>query len=181
MEPWLDHMEDLPWRPRGSSRPVAVADAPLNVDALDERYLSWGAAHNSLSGLAADDHPQYHNDARALAWLLANDGPGSGFDADTVDGLHASAFALASHTHAASDITSGVFGVNRGGTSFSGYAAGDMLYCSTTDVLSKLAAGTNGHVLTLVAGLPSWQAPAAAGVTGSGTTGKLPKWSSPNG
>jgi len=38
-----------------------------------------------------------------------NDGAGSGLDADTVDGSHASAFAAASHSHAAGDITSGTF------------------------------------------------------------------------
>lgn len=34
---------------------------------------------------------------------------------------------------------------------------GDLLYSSATDTLSKLAVGTNGQVLTLSAGLPSWQ------------------------
>lgn len=36
-----------------------------------------------------------------------NDGTGSGFDADLLDGNHAAAFATASHAHATSDITSG--------------------------------------------------------------------------
>lgn len=34
-----------------------------------------------------------------LGWLLSQDGSGSGLDADLLDGLHASAFALAGHTH----------------------------------------------------------------------------------
>ncbi|HRE35897.1 MAG TPA: hypothetical protein PK217_12585, partial [Sphingopyxis terrae] len=34
-----------------------------------------------------------------LGWLLSQDGAGSGLDADLLDGLHASAFALAGHTH----------------------------------------------------------------------------------
>lgn len=38
-------------------------------------------------------------------WHEGNDGSGSGLDADTVDGKHASDFAAASHTHTASDIT----------------------------------------------------------------------------
>jgi hypothetical protein len=42
-------------------------------------------------------------------WRAANDGSGSGLDADTVDGSHASAFAAASHAHSTSDITSGTF------------------------------------------------------------------------
>jgi hypothetical protein len=39
------------------------------------------------------------------AWTGNNDGAGSGLDADTVDGEHASAFADASHNHAPGDIT----------------------------------------------------------------------------
>lgn len=37
--------------------------------------------------------------AQGTLWGSSNDGAGSGLDADTVDGLHASSFALASHTH----------------------------------------------------------------------------------
>jgi hypothetical protein len=40
-------------------------------------------------------------------FTTANDGTGSGLDADLVDGQHASAFAAASHVHAGEDITSG--------------------------------------------------------------------------
>ena len=43
--------------------------------------------------------------AEILATLLAVDGAGSSLDADLLDGLEASAFALAGHTHAAADIT----------------------------------------------------------------------------
>ena len=40
-----------------------------------------------------------------LSALMGIDGTGSGLDADTVDGLHAASFALATHTHTASQIT----------------------------------------------------------------------------
>lgn len=48
------------------------------------------------------------------SWLLINPAPlvpgsGNGLDADTVDGLHASAFAAAAHNQDASTITSGTF------------------------------------------------------------------------
>ena len=45
--------------------------------------------------------------AWAEIWTSTTDGSGSGLDADLLDGQHASAFASSSHTHAASDITSG--------------------------------------------------------------------------
>lgn len=37
-------------------------------------------------------------------WHTGNDGSGSGLDADTVDGKHASEFSLTSHSHTASDV-----------------------------------------------------------------------------
>ena len=40
-----------------------------------------------------------------LTALLTVDGSGSGLDADTLDGLHSTAFAVASHTHTLSQIT----------------------------------------------------------------------------
>jgi hypothetical protein len=54
-----------------------------------------------------------------------------------------------------------------GGTAQTTYAAGDILYASATNVLSKLPKATDTNVLTLVGGLPSWQ---AAGGGGSSTT-----------
>jgi len=51
-------------------------------------------------------------------------------------------------------------GYANGGTGQSSWTAGDLLYASAANTLGKLAAGTNGHVLTLTAGLPAWAAPA---------------------
>jgi len=45
-------------------------------------------------------------------------------------------------------------------------ATGDVIYGSAANTLARLAAGTNGHVLTLAAGLPVW----AAAATGGGVT-----------
>ena len=67
-------------------------------------------------------------------------------------------------------LTTGVTGVlpiANGGTNISTYATGDVLYASATNVLSKLPAGTNGQVLTLASGVPSW---AAAGTASPLTT-----------
>ena len=43
-----------------------------------------------------------------------------------------------------------------GGTAQSTYATGDMLYASGVDTLSKLAAGSEGQVLTMNSGVPAW-------------------------
>lgn len=45
-----------------------------------------------------------------------------------------------------------------GGTSFFTYATGDIIYASAANTLAKLAAGADGEVLTLAAGVPSWAA-----------------------
>lgn len=58
-------------------------------------------------------------------------------------------------------LTTGVTGVLpivNGGTNISTYTTGDIPYASASNVLSKLAAGTNGYVLTLAAGVPTWAA-----------------------
>lgn len=51
-----------------------------------------------------------------------------------------------------------------GGTGTDTYTTGDILYSDTADSLVKLAVGTNGDVLTLAAGVPSWVA-GSAGVS----------------
>ncbi len=74
---------------------------------------------------------------------------------------------------------SGTLALGRGGTGFSTYAAGDLIYASAINTLSKLAAGSNGDVLTLAGGVPSWSAPAGGGITigttsiTSGTAGRI--------
>jgi hypothetical protein len=49
-------------------------------------------------------------------------------------------------------------GPTYGGTGQTTYATGDILYASAANTLSKLTAGTNGYVLTLAAGVPTWAA-----------------------
>lgn len=51
---------------------------------------------------------------------------------------------------------------SRGGTNISGFAAGDILYASSSTVLTRLPVGTSNQVLTVIAGIPSWQ-PAPSG------------------
>ena len=47
-------------------------------------------------------------------------------------------------------------GIAYGGTNITSYTKGDILYASDTNVLSKLAKGTDGQVLKLTNGLPAW-------------------------
>jgi len=54
-----------------------------------------------------------------------------------------------------------------------GGATGSLPYQSTTSTTTFLAAGTNGQVLTLASGVPSWANAAATGVTSVGTAGTV--------
>ena len=45
-----------------------------------------------------------------------------------------------------------------GGTNQTTYATGDILYASGANTLAKLTAGTDGYVLTLASGVPTWAA-----------------------
>lgn len=61
-----------------------------------------------------------------------------------------------------------------GGTGQSSYATGDILYSSASNTLTKLPIGTDNKVLTVIGGIPSWETPAASGVTSvSGTADRI--------
>jgi hypothetical protein len=60
------------------------------------------------------------------------------------------------YSTAANTLAAGTLPSAAGGTSFATYTTGDIIYASATNTLSKLAAGTNGYVLTLASGVPSW-------------------------
>jgi len=68
-------------------------------------------------------------------------------------------------TGTAANVT-GTVAIANGGTNLTTYATGDILYASAANTLSKLNAGTNGYVLTLASGVPTW----AASSGGGGTT-----------
>ena len=58
-------------------------------------------------------------------------------------------------------------------TNLVGGAAGSVPYQSATDTTTFLAAGTNGQVLTLASGVPSWATPTTGTVTSVGGTGTV--------
>ena len=57
-------------------------------------------------------------------------------------------------------------GVANGGTNIASWTAGDILYASGSTTLAKLAKGTDGEVLTLASGIPSWASASSGDVTG---------------
>ena len=59
----------------------------------------------------------------------------------------------------------GTLGATSGGTGLTSYTTGDIIYSSATNTLSKLAAGTNGYLLTMAGGVPTWAASTSSGVS----------------
>ena len=116
----------------------------------------------------ADGKLYYRNNSGAVTlFTVANSG---------VTSFQTSLSGLTPSTSTTGAVTlTGTLGVTSGGTSFSTYATGDIIYASASNTLSKLTAGTNGYVLTLAAGVPTWAA-AAAGVStiSFGSTGLTP-------
>lgn len=58
-------------------------------------------------------------------------------------------------------ITSGTWSAttiasSKGGTGFTTYATGDIIYASAANTLSKLSIGTSGQILQVIAGVPAW-------------------------
>jgi hypothetical protein len=71
------------------------------------------------------------------------------------------------YSTSASALAAGTLPVAAGGTNLTTYATGDIIYASATNTLSKLAAGTNGYVLTLASGVPTWAAASGGGGSGN--------------
>lgn len=98
-----------------------------------------------------------------------------------VNSTHNHEAAAGGGTLSITSATTGTLTATRGGTAQSTYATGDILYASAANTLSKLTAGSNGQVLTLAAGIPSWASSAGditgvtagAGLSGGGTSGTV--------
>ena len=92
--------------PMRVNSPTKVAN--LNADRLDDREASSfanathpHAGEDITSGTVAEVRidPSVTRDSEVMPTVKANDGAGSGVDADTIDGQNSSAFASSSHNH----------------------------------------------------------------------------------
>ncbi len=69
---------------------------------------------------------------------------------------------------------SGTIALGHGGTGFTTFAKGDILYASAANTLSKLSVGALGQVITISGGVPVWAALSGVGVTSAtGTTNQV--------
>ena len=137
----------------------------ITVSASD---LSTGTLpHAQLPTLLAADIPNNAASTTGTAAGLANTlavGSG-GTGATTLTGVlrgnGTSAVTGGNVNLASSDVT-GILPVANGGTGLTTYATGDLLVASASGTLSRLAATTDGYVLTLASGIPSWSTASAS-------------------
>ena len=109
----------------------------------------------------------------ANGYVLTSNGTTATWSASTggVASFSAGSTGLTPSTATTGAITlAGTLVAGNGGTGFSTYATGDIIYASATNTLSKLAAGTNGYVLTLSGGIPAWAASSGGGGSYARTT-----------
>lgn len=112
------------------------------------------------------DGKLYYKDNSGVVKLLASNAtvaPVTTFSAGTTG------FTPSSATSGAVTLAGTLVAAN-GGTSFSTYTTGDMLYSSATNVLSKLGVGTTGQILTVAGGVPTWAAAPPSGASISNDT-----------
>jgi len=174
-----------------SSTPIAIAASQITSGTLGIANGGTGqstasAAFNALSPVTSTGDliiGNGTNSATRLAigsngYVLTSNGTTATWAASTggVTSFQTSLSGLTPSTSTTGAVTlAGTLGATSGGTGQSTYATGDILYASASNTLSKLTAGTNGYVLTLAGGVPTWAA-STGGVTSfsAGTTGFTP-------
>jgi len=161
-----------------------------NTVTYQVQYASASPTSNPLlAGIASFDSASFAVDANGFVTLTSSGAPvlsvsGTANRITSTGGQNpiidiSAAYVGQTSITTLGTITTGVWNgtaVNEthGGTNQTTYAAGDLLYASAINTLSKLAATTNGFVLTLSAGLPVWSAAAAGTVTSvSGTVNRI--------
>jgi hypothetical protein len=142
--------------------------------ALATGDIIYASATNTFSRLAAGTNGYVLTLAAGVPTWAASTGGVTSFQT-SLSGLTPSTSSTGAITLA------GTLGATSGGTGLTSYATGDLLYASATNTLSKLAASTDGYILKLASGVPTWAAATGGGnVSSSGTptSGQIAIWTS---
>lgn len=171
-------------------------------DANGYLQLGWinttsGATTSTINKIYAsnDDYVRYVTPATLVSqlglWTSGNDGSGSGLDADTLDGQHASNFAAASHTHnyAGSSSAGGVAN-DSNSVVYTGYGSGEFTAYQTSSNWQTWTGGWATHLIgnhgngstyynqTII--MPFWGAPQYMRKEGGTNTGPWKFWTEEN-
>ncbi len=150
----------------GSSHAAAVS---MTGDAT---IVSSGALTLANTAVSANSYgsstsiPSFTVDSKGR--LTAASGNAVIAPAGTLSGTTLNSSVVSSSLTSVGTLASGVWQASviaeiYGGTAQSSYAAGDILYASASNVLSKLPIGSDGDVLTVVSGLPAYAAGSSGG------------------
>lgn len=100
---------------------------------------------------ASDSSPTSHN---ALTGIQGGSG---------TDGYYH--FTSYEHDWLNDGYTDGYWDETKGGTGYTSYSVGDILYADTTTSLAKLSASVDGYILSLSSGIPTWTETQSTDVT----------------
>ena len=127
--------------------PIAIYSSPTTTNVpLAANLVAGELAINTVDGKL------FYKDSGGVVQVIASKAAAAGvlsFSAGTT-GL------TPSTATSGAVILAGTLAQANGGTGFSTFTTGDILYSSATNTLSKLSVGTNGYILSVVSGVPSW-------------------------
>lgn len=131
-------------------------------DQIDQSTLNVDSILPSQTG---NNGKVLGTDGTNASWVTAGGGSGTVTSVDVSGGTTGLTFTGGPVTTSGTITAGGTLDEVNGGTGQTSYATGDILYASASNTLSKLTAGSDGQVLTLASGVPSWAAGGGAGGT----------------
>ncbi len=142
----------------GSIGTAAAGDFNIYANGTTRIGINNSTGALTFSGYSTNGGLLYTNGSGVVSQT------GAGTSTTILHGGTSPAYSAVSLT---ADIT-GTLPIANGGTNITSYTTGDLLYASSSTVISKLAIGSTGNVLTVSGGIPSWSA-SFSGTTVTGT------------
>jgi hypothetical protein len=139
---------------------LPVAAGGTNVTSFTANGIVYGNGTSALGVTAAGTTGQVlvGNTGSAPTW--------GSLSGSAVTTFQTSLNGLTPSTATSGAVTlAGTLGATSGGTGLTSYTTGDIIYASASNTLAKLPIGTNGYVLSIASGIPSWVANTASGVS----------------
>jgi hypothetical protein len=140
--------------------------------ALAQNAMFVGNSSSIASVLVAGSNGQVLTISGGVPTWMTLSGTGSVTSVQVSGGTTGLSFTGGPVTTTGTITASGTLIVANGGTGLTSLTTGDIIYASGTTTFSKLGIGTNGYVLKVSGGLPSWQ-PSSSGITNSAISTEL--------